>query len=382
MLMPGVIKRRREFLQMMRAFTLEHGYFTVTDIQNAAGVPRSTAQDWITRLVDEGCVIQREKKQGRSPARYASLSALPQSACQKIFTTVDGDQVQIYHECLSGASAAFCGYHHNLAGGVVQEIRRDGTLLKESARMGRCEVTIGLHPSPAVGVVGVERDGNDIIQYIRCIGGPAYSLTEMMSHADGVCDVTITRSGGMVEGAIRTRALTHLIIGVDDTDSKEGGATFALALALLQYLGGIKGVIPIDHYIAMLNPGITEKTAGNSCSSIELAAPPGLVTKVTERALLFVEDEAFSPEWGMAVKQGFRIDPDLRAYGQKVRIGRIDPGEARKVAERYDIDLYGGRGVTGALAAVALAGLPNEILLDPEQAVPVTGEGSTGTPAE
>jgi hypothetical protein len=380
--MPGVIKRRREFLQMMRAFTLEHGYFTVTDIQKVAGVPRSTAQDWINRLVEEGCVIQREKKQGRSPARYASLSALPQSACQKIFTTVDGDQVQIYHECLSGACAAFCGHHHALAGGVVREVRRDGTLLKESARMGRCEVTIGLHPSPAVGVVGVERDGDDIIQHIRCIGGPAYSLTDMMSQADGVCDVSITRSGGVVEGAIRTRALTHLIIGIDDTDSTEGGATFAFALALLQYLGGITGVIPIDHHVAMLNPGIAEKTAGNHCSSIELAAPPDLVAKVTERALLFMEDEALSPEWGMAVKQGFRIDRDLRAYGQKVREGRIDPGEVRSVAERHDIDLYGGRGVTGALAAIALAGLPNEILLDPEQPVTVTGAGLTGTPEE
>ena len=70
--MRGVIKRRREFLHLMRAYTTENGYFTVTDIQKAAGVPRSTAQDWITRLVDEGCVIQREKKQGRSPARYIS----------------------------------------------------------------------------------------------------------------------------------------------------------------------------------------------------------------------------------------------------------------------------------------------------------------------
>ena len=368
--MSGVIKRRREFLQMMRSFTLEHGYFTITDIQNAAGVPRSTAQDWIMRLVDEGCVIQREKKQGRSPARYASLSALPQSTCQKIFTTVDGDQVRIYHECLSSACAAYCEHHHALAGDIVQEILRDGALLRESARMGRCEITIGLHPFPAVGVVGVERDGDDIIQHIRCIGGPAFSLTDMMSRADGVCDVQVRRSGGVVEGAIRTRVLTHLIIGIDDTNSREGGATFALSLALLQFLGGIKGVIPIDHHVAMLNPDIREKTAGNSCSSIELAVPPHLVDKVSDRAILFVGDEALTPEWGVAVKRGFRIDPGFRAYGRKAREGRIGPGEAALVAKRFAIDLHGGRGTTGALAAVALAGLPNEILLDPEREIP------------
>ena len=369
--MRGVIKRRREFLHLMRVYTIEHGYFTVTDIQKAAGVPRSTAQDWITRLVDEGCITQREKQQGRSPARYATLSALPQSACRKIFTTVDGDQIQIYHECLSGACAAFCGHHHTLAGGVVQQVKRDGTLLRECARMGKCDVTIGLHPSAAVGVVGVERDGNYIVQHIRCIGGPAYSLTDMMSHADGVCDVTIKKSGAIVEGAVQTRVLSHLIIGIDDTDSREGGATFALALALLQYLGAIKGVIPIDHHIVMLNPAITEKTAGNSSSSIELALPPELLGKVTERTLLFVEDEAVSPEWGVAVKQGFRIDPDLRLFGRKSRGGRINTALAKTVAERHGIALHGERGIIGALAAVALTGLPNEILLNPERVVPV-----------
>ncbi|NTW92455.1 MAG: sugar-specific transcriptional regulator TrmB [Methanoregulaceae archaeon] len=377
--MRGVIKRRREFLHLMRAYTTENGYFTVTDIQKAAGVPRSTAQDWITRLVDEGCVIQREKKQGRSPARYATLSALPQSACRKIFTTVDGDQVQIYHECLSGACAAFCGHHHTLAGGVILQAKRDGHLLRECARMGKSEVTIGLHPAAAVGVVGVERDGDYIIQHIRCIGGPAYSLTDMISHADGVCDVYVKKNGGVVEGAVRTRALTHLIIGIDDTDSREGGATFALALALLQYLGAIKGVIPIDHHVAMLNPDIAEKTAGNSCSSIELALPLELLGKVTERAILFVEDEAFSTDWGVAVKQGFRIDPELRSYGRRIRMGRVDTTLARVVAARQGVALYGGRGFIGALAAVGLTGLPNEILLNPERPVPIIGEPPKGT---
>jgi hypothetical protein len=372
--MRGVIKRRREFLRMMRAFTLEQGYFTVTDIQTMGGVPRSTAQDWINRLVEEGCVAQREKKQGRSPAHYATISALPQSACRKIFTTVDGDQVQIYHECLSGACAAFCSHHHVQAGGVIMSTWRDGTLLREYAAIGTREVKIGLYPSSAVGVVGVERDGNYIIQHIRCIGGPAYSLTDMMAYADGVCDIAVKRDGDIVEGAVRTRALSHLIIGIDDTDGREGGATFALALALLQYLGSIREVIPIQHHVAMLNPVIAEKTAGNSCSSIELAITPELYGKVAQRTISFVEDEAISGEWGVAIKQGFRISSELRKYGRKVRKGRVTIEEAHEIAHREDITLAGGQGIIGALAAVALSGMSNEILLDPRGAVPVGGD--------
>ncbi len=368
--MQGVIKRRREYLQLMRSCTLEQGSFTVTDIQEAAGVPRSTAQDWINRLIDEGCVVLRDRKQGRIPARYAATSAMPQSACRKIFTTVDGDRVEIYHECLSGAWAAFGGHHHVLSGGVITGVRRDGTLLRECAVIGRNEIEIGLHPASAVGVAGVEREGDDIIQYIRCIGGPAYSLTDMMARAEGVQDVTVSRRGGVVEGKVRTRALCHVIIGLDDTDSREGGATFALSLALLQHLCTFDGVFPIGHYVAMLFPKLEEKTTGNSCSYIELAIDPGLCHKISERALLFVNDEALSPEWGMAIKKGFRIPEGLRDFGRQARREVVDIELARRTAGKFDVTLHGKRGVIGALAAVALSGLPNEILLNPDRDVP------------
>jgi hypothetical protein len=362
--MQGVIKRRREFLHLMRALTLEAGSFTVHDIQRGADVPRSTAQDWINRLIDEGCVTQKERKQGRSPAKYAATSALPSSACRKIFTTVDGDMVEIYHECLSGGCAAFCGYHHAMAGGVVRKVQRDGTLLRECATLGQSEIGIGLFPAPAVGVLGIERDGEWIVQRIRCTGGPAYSLTDMMAHADGVCQIQVERQGDLVEGEVRTRALTYLIIGVDDTDTREAGATFALSLALLQYLGNISGVIPIGHHVAMLNPSIAEKTAGNSCSYIELAIEPGMSGRLRDRALLFMEDESFSQHWGIAVKEGFRIPSGLRRYGVMTREERVTVDQAKAVAEECGVLLHGGRGIIGALAAVALSGIPNEILLN------------------
>jgi hypothetical protein len=367
--MQGVIRRRREFLHLMRALTLETGSFTVHDVQRGADVPRSTAQDWINRLIDEGCITQKERKQGRSPAKYAATSAVPSSACRKIFTTVDGDMVEIYHECLSGGCAAYCGYHHAMAGGVVRKVQRDGTLLRECATLGHKEVGIGLFPAPAVGVLGIERDGDWIVQRIRCTGGPAYSLTDMMSHADGVCRVDVERHGDVVEGEVRTRALSYLVLGVDDTDTREAGATFALSLALFQYLGNIPGVIPIGHHVAMLNPSILEKTAGNSCSFIELAIEPGLAARLRDRAALFVEDESFSPEWGIAVKEGFRITPALRQYGLRAREERVRADQAKEVADECGVLLHGGRGVIGALAAVALAGLSNEVLLNAKAVV-------------
>ncbi|PKG31250.1 helix-turn-helix domain-containing protein, partial [Methanoregula sp.] len=343
--MSRVLERRRQLLHLMREFTLEKGFFTTTDIQQSADVPRSTVQDWINRLLDEGCVLVREEQHGRAPARYVSTSTVPSTACRRIFTTTDGEFVEIYHDCMSSACAAFCGFHHGLAGGALCRVSRDGTLLRECARFGSAQADVGLFPAPSVAVIGIEREGDSVVQTIRCVGGPAYSLTDMMALAKGVTDVKISRSGPLVEGKVYTKALVHLAIGIDDTDSRAGGATFALALALLQHLGSMKGIFPIAHRIVMLNPAIAEKTAGNSCSFIEIATEPAIVEGLPEKIFKFVADEALSPEWGIAIKRGFTIPPDLRSYGIAARKRTISRGEAEILAKKYGITLHGGRGV-------------------------------------
>jgi hypothetical protein len=368
--MPGVLERRREYLRLMRQFTLDNGFFTVADIQLATGLPRSTAQDWVNRLLGEGCVLLRDEKRGRSAAHYVAISAMPSSACRRIFTTIDGENVEIYHDCMSGACAAFCGYHHALAGGVLLSVQRDGTLLRECARIGRREVPVGLSPLPAVGVTGIERDGDTVVQHIRCIGGPAYSLSDMMARAEGVMQVRTRQSGPIVEGDVRTRALVHVTIGIDDTDSREGGATFALALALLAHVTRIRGVLPISHHVAMLNPDVFIKTAGNSSSFIEVAVAPESYPDLLAKTLRFVAGESLSREWGVAIRSGLEIPEGLREYGRQVRNRVLTRTVAEATAERFGISLHGGNGVIGALGAVALAGLPHELLLEPAREIP------------
>jgi hypothetical protein len=367
--MSSVLEHRREYLRLMRQYTLDNGFFTVTDIQKTAGIPRSTAQDWVNRLLREGCVLQRDEKRGRSAAHYAAISAMPSSTCRRLFTTVDGDFVEIYHDCMSGACAAFCGHHHALAGGALTAVHRDGTLLRECGRIGMHPAEIGLSPLPAVGVVGIERDGDAIIQHIQSVGGPAYSLSDMMARAEGVTKVEPRHKGHIVEGKVWTKALTHVTIGIDDTDTKEGGATFALALALLTYVTRIKGVLPIGHHIAMLNPAVFNKTAGNSASFIEVAVSPDTYGNLVDKAARFVADESLSHEWGMAIRSGLVMPDGLREYGRLAREQVISRAVAEATAERFGVTLIGGNGVIGALGAVALTGLAHDVLLDPRREI-------------
>jgi hypothetical protein len=367
--MASVLEHRREYLHLMRQFTRDAGYFTVTDLQKSAGIPRSTAQDWILRLVREGCVLVRQEKTGRTAARFVAFSAVPQSTCKRIFTTTEGENVEIFHECMSGSCAAYCGFHHARAPGVIRDVSRDGTLLRECARTGKRPVTIGLSPLSAVGICGVEYSGEYVIQHIRCIGGPAYSLTDMMSRAEGVVNVELDKTGSVVKGRVWTKALAHVTIGIDDTDSAEGGATFALALALLMQLTAGKTVQPISHHAVMLNEAVPNKTAGNSASYIEIAVPHSGIDRVIRTSRRFIENESLSTEWGIAVYTGITIPKILREYGRKAREEIIDRATAEEAAQRSGTTLYGGNGVIGALGAVALARLPHEVQLDLSQKI-------------
>lgn len=398
--MAGVIEKRRELLDLMRECTLKNGFFTVHDIECVTKLPRSTVQDWVNRLADEKCVLVKEEKRGRNPAKYMARSVMLQSSCKRIFTTVDKDRVAIYHECRSAGCAAFCTYHHSLAKGAVFGGHREGMFLIEYAALkdgissgdnGSREnpdaVKIGSFPLSAVGISDVRREGDMIVQQIRCFGGPAYSLTEMMKTAEGVCDIRIrgaeSRDGAcvtaadgkkasgrdIITGEILTRAMKHLIIGIDDTDSEEGGATFALALGLLQYLGKMNGVIPISHRVVMLNPAL-ECTAGNSCSFIELAVQPEVADEVKELAARFVEDESLSDNWGIAVKEGFVISEPLRGFGFSVRERVIAESEIPDIAAKENLFIRGGKGVVGAVAAVSFCGLATRILLCPAATSP------------
>ena len=70
-----------------------------------------------------------------------------------------------------GSNAAFCEYHHRRAGGVLSHVSRDGTLLRERAFLGSREAPIGLYPNPAVGVTGLRRDGENLVQNIQLCRG-------------------------------------------------------------------------------------------------------------------------------------------------------------------------------------------------------------------
>ncbi|HJJ35583.1 MAG TPA: sugar-specific transcriptional regulator TrmB [Methanocorpusculum sp.] len=368
----GVLHRRTLFLQAMRQKTFAAGYFTTADIAESVSIPRSTAQDWINRLLREGCIIVKEEQHGRIPAHYATRSALPKTTCKRIFVTASDGYAEIFHECMSCGCAGFCEFHHRRAGGAAIAVSRDGLIFRETAKVTVPEERAALEQRlslehAAVGLLSVERDGDDIVQTIRSIyGGAAYSLSSMMGLAKGVSAVTVDAGNGFVTGTVRTPALVPVTVGIDDTDRKGcGGATFALANALFKYLTESGDAIGIRHQVAALAPAIEEMTAGNSCSFLELAVSPEKLDVLEEKICRFVEDESLSENWGVAILNGIFVPSALEELTARIRRERVTCQDVRACAAACGVAVYGRRGVIGAVAAVGLKNQPQDVLLDP-----------------
>jgi len=359
-----LMEKRKELISLIEEITHEKGYFDVQDLVERTGLPRSTLQDWINRFVDEGCVEVLEERAGRRRALYARrrTRSLPTSACKRIFTTADGDAAEIFHECRSEGCISFCEYMYARGN---PRVRKNGLILRQRVKAGtplRC-----VDARVSLCLEKVENRDGVVYQYIRTFGGPAYSLTEMMEQADGVLEIKYASKDSYVKGVIATEALTHVTIGVDDTDTPEHGATFALTLSLLDLLASIEGVYRISHNVGFLYPGVPGITAGNAVSYVELGVKPELADAIVESALDYVRSETKSSQTGMAIKKGLRRCPELVRFTRRARTGIVSVEEALAAAKKSNVatfEVTGSRGIIGAVAALGMVDCPEGTLMD------------------
>ncbi len=371
--MSKLLEKRRLLLKAAKNLTLDKGCFTLNDLSRELKLPRSTLQDWINRFLEEKCLAKIENGRGRSPSKFVrAAKLLPASACRRIFSTADGENVEIFHECRSSGCIAFCNFAYSVAGGIITHVGRDGLLLRCKSKRGFSGIAIGNFPRSSVGIEQIKIEDGNVVQRIKCFGGPAFSLTEMMKEARGVQDLRISKRGDFIEGEIVTKALVHVTIAVDDSDSEEEGATFALALSLLDRLDSMDYVEAISHKVGFLNPRIRHKTAGNAVSFIELGVYPENVQAVIKNAVSYIGKETHSDRTAMAIKLGLEVDSRLKALATEARRRHVTADEARRVAKACDIqviEVSGELGIVGAVAAIGMADSKPEVLMDPRKKI-------------
>jgi methanogenesis imperfect marker protein 11 len=145
--------------------------------------------------------------------------------------------------------------------------------------------------------------------------------------------------------------------GIDDTDNKEGGATWVLALKASKIAGAIEGVQPLNLRLVQLFPKSPHKTTNCVSSAITFAARPDAVDRLVESIVSTVRAETRSKKTGIAVYRGIGVSPALNAFGWEIKKRLVSLESVERNASGIEfIDLFEDReGRIGALAAIALS---------------------------
>jgi methanogenesis imperfect marker protein 11 len=156
----------------------------------------------------------------------------------------------------------------------------------------------------------------------------------------------------MVEVTVVSRKLRRLIFGVDDTDSKEQGASWVLMMDLMKSMPWAE---PLLHKIVQLNPKVPEKTT--SCVSIgaSFACEEKNIEKAIEYAIEFVKKNTLSSHTSLAIYEGLMIPEPVESYGLSAKDTIKTLKEAEMIANENLVrlvEITGKRGKIGALAAI------------------------------
>jgi methanogenesis imperfect marker protein 11 len=295
---------------------------------------------------------------------------------KRLITLVDEEagRAKIIEECCAQGPVEWDAINRLRARGVVEHVEVQGTTLTMDARLGEGEVRFG----PASRDTGGQALKSIVVRNDKVettwigLAGASVGVGACLPQANGVEKVeylgdSFVGGGRKVEVRITTPLHRRLIIGIDDTDTKEEGATWVLGLKLGSEIP--YGVF-LSHKIVQLNPHAPQKTTNCASTGVGLAVRPDETAKAIEWARDYVARHTHSDQSVIAAFEGLEIPSKLVKYGADAKHTILAIHDAEHAAEENGVTLVevtGKRGAIGALAAIGCfdlglysAGLPED----------------------
>ena len=297
------------------------------------------------------------------------------SPYERIIAMTDGKYIELHefharNRCSGGA--AWEVYHYPRVSSLVLKARREGSRNIFVVKTGKAE--LNLIPGVAgAGMEAAEINGDNIeITYAGLAGG-GIAATVCRGMADGVRGVEIVQEGGgskLGKAKLVVPAMKKVVIGVDDTDTKESGATWSLVNEIAYKLERDGLGVYLLHTITQLYLQNPYKTT--NCVSISVTFATRDEEALVDEFAMILEERTLSEETAMAVSTSIGISDEVRDYGMRAKKEMLNVRDARDVAERNDIELIavtGERGIIGALAAIAFSDSPDDAVRIPQGGV-------------
>lgn len=277
------------------------------------------------------------------------------------FTLVDEENgvAQIVERCTSRGPIEWDIVNRKRTGGVLTNIRSDGLTLIMDVKIGESPLNFGPVSSElgGQGISSLKVVGDRVHTKWAGLAGASVGVGACIPQAPGVIE-TIYPDDFKIGGAhkaeveIVTPKMVRVIIGVDDTDTKEKGASWVTMMRL-----GRESPIGtfIDHKIIQLNPKVPNKTTNCCSTAVSFAVKESEIPQLLEFAKKFLKENSYSNDTVMTVFKGLKIPEKLEKFGWDAKHILFTAEDAKKAAAESGVDIYeitGNRGIIGAVAAI------------------------------
>lgn len=281
--------------------------------------------------------------------------------CDGFFTLVDEENgvAQIVERCISRGPIEWDIVNRKRTGGIITDIRNDGVTIIMDTVIGESPLNFGPVSSElgGQGVSSLQVKGDRVHTKWAGLAGASVGIGACIPQSSDVIE-TIYPDDFMIGGAhkaeveIVTPKMIRVIIGADDTDTKEKGASWVTMMKL-----GRESPIGrfLDHKIIQLNPKAPNKTTNCCSTAVSFAVKETEVDALLEYAKDFLLKNTYSNDTVMTVYKGLKIPEKLEKFGWDAKSILFTDDDAKKVAEECNVEIHeitGPKGVIGAVAAI------------------------------
>lgn len=281
---------------------------------------------------------------------------------KKVLTMVADDLVELveYHPCIGGSEWMI--YQYKKSSNLVLSSKRDGDKHTYLLKVGKG----GMNLKPSFSAAGIEEvslEGDEVRIVHAGLAGAGVGAAMCRGMAQGVKRVELFDVGGgskVGRAAVITPVLEKVILGIDDTDTKNEGATWTLANNVGTELSKL-GFEYLDHITVQLYPHNPNKTQNCVAIALVFAVKPGEKDKLVEKACELLKNHTLSDKTAIAVLEGIKVPRKLREYAEAAKKSMITLEEAKKLAKEVGVRLVEVTGAQGEIGALAALGLYDDV---------------------
>ncbi len=296
--------------------------------------------------------------------------------CKGFYTIVDEEAgvAQIIEKCVGQGPMEWDAVNRRRTKGVITNVRLMSGMIVMDTEIGEKEINFGpvQIDTGGQGIKALKVEGDEVRTTWYGIAGASVGIGACIAQCPDVIRTEYPddfKIGGAHRAHVDiiTPKYVRVVIGVDDTDTKEKGASWVTSLRL-----GTQCPIGrfIEHRIIQLNPKAPNKTTNCCSTAVSFAVKEEEVPALIEFATEFVRKESYSDDTVITVFKGLRIPEPLREFGWSCKTVLYKPEDAIRIAEENGVQIIsvtGMKGVIGAVAAIgcfdigeAAAGIPED----------------------